>query len=222
MKQIKAVLFDCDGTLLDTEEISSAAVHAVFTDYGLSYTPEELNAEFIGVHLSDILNTINQRHGLDIRMDAFLDIYTPYMLKFIPLHMRILDDTLGYIQSLRDRGLKLTVGSNGVREVVVAELEAGGLLPFFDIILTADDVPNPKPAPDMYLNGMRAVGIDDPESCLVIEDSVTGIRAAVAAGMVPIGYTGLNPDPAGLAVKLKEAGAFQVVSRLKDLDLLIK
>jgi len=222
MKEIKAILFDCDGTLVDTEEISAAATVAAVKPYGIETNIDAVNQEFIGIHLIDILETLNKRHSVNIEMDPFLSIYTPHMVKYVPEHIRILPDTVDYICSLKERGYKLTVGSNGVHAAIESELRVVGLCDFFDIILTADDVPNPKPAPDMYLEGMKACGINDPESCLVVEDSVTGIKAAIAGGFIPIGYTGLNPDPKGLAIKLKEAGASQVISRLQDLDFLLK
>jgi len=219
MTQIKAILFDCDGTLLDTEHVSTAAVQGIWEKHGIRQDDEN---EFIGVHTSDILKTMNGRFGKDISMESYLEGYTDYMMKNIPIHMRILDGTRDYIRSLKDRGYKLTVGSNGTRQVVWEELKVGGLVEFFDTILTADDVARPKPAPDMYLDGMKAVGIDDPAACIVVEDSVTGIRAAVAAGMTAVGYLGLNPDPAALEPKLRNAGALHIVRHLQDIDLLLK
>jgi beta-phosphoglucomutase-like phosphatase (HAD superfamily) len=83
------------------------------------------------------------------------------------------------------RGIPRAVATSTRRPLALRKLEAAGLLPRFDAICTSSDVEHPKPAPDIYLLAATSLGVD-PAQCLVLEDSPTGVRAALAAGMYPI------------------------------------
>ena len=221
MHDPKIILFDCDGTLVDTEDLSAAAVVAALGTFGINVTMHDVHPRYVGVHLNDIIAEVNAEFGTSVTPRAFSDAYTAAMMPLIAPHIRILPDTLPFIRSLKDRGYKMAIGSNGVRDAVRLELDVTGLLPFFDAIITADDVANPKPHPEMYLKGMQDLGGNDPSGIFVLEDSVPGLKAAMAAGMIPIGYTGLNPDPAGLESRLLAAGAKTVLKSLSELDNLL-
>lgn len=221
MSEPRIILFDCDGTLVDSESLSSAACVAALAQFGIHYPQNPFKDEFIGVHLSVIVDVLNARHGTDMGYDEFVEAYTRQMRDLVPTQIKILDSTREYIKDLHARGFKMAVGSNGVREVVLAELEATGILPYFDIVITADDVANPKPAPDMYVEGMKALGGEKPESVFVLEDSVAGLKAAIVAGMMPVGYVGLNHEPEATAELLRKTGAKAVLTDLSQLDLLL-
>jgi HAD superfamily hydrolase (TIGR01509 family) len=217
----KIILFDCDGTLVDTEDLSGAAVVSALKTFGLTGVLSDVHPRYIGVHLNDIIVSVNAEFGTAITAQEFTDAYTAAMMPLIAPHIRILPDTRPYIQSLQQRGYKMAIGSNGVREAVIEELAVTNLLPFFQSVVTADDVPNAKPHPDMYIKGMRDLGGNDPAGIFVLEDSVPGLKAAIAAGMIPVGYTGLNLHPDELDAKLRAAGAKTVLKSLSELDNLL-
>lgn len=221
MEESRIILFDCDGTLVDSEELSSAACVEALAQFGIHYSEAPFKDEFIGMHLSQIVHVLNARHGTGMGYDEFVGAYTQRMRALVPGKIRILPETKAYIEKLHARGHRLAVGSNGVREIVLAELEHTGILKYFDVVITADDVPNPKPAPDMYLEGMRFFGEENPESVFVLEDSVAGLRAGLAAKMISVGYVGLSHAPEAMKDLLMKSGAKQVLTDLSQLDLLL-
>lgn len=218
----KIILFDCDGTLVDTETLSSAACVAALADFGVVYEQNPFQDEFIGMHLSVIVRELGARHAKpDMSYEAFVAAYKQRMLEQVALNMQPDVVTAAYLQSLKERGYKMAVCSNGVREVVLAELEAVGILPFFDAVITGDEVKNPKPAPDMFLKGMQMLGGQNAESVYVLEDSLTGLRAALAAKMKAIGFVGFSHAPKEMAETLEKAGAKSILTDLSQLDLLL-
>jgi HAD superfamily hydrolase (TIGR01509 family) len=118
------------------------------------------------------------------------------------------------------RGPK-AVASSSPHDRLRAGLEAAGLLRFFEArLFSASDVPNGKPAPDLFRFAAGRLQVD-PASCIVIEDSVPGVAAAVAAGMTVIGFVGGNPMPGRLAQDLVDAGARTVIADMRVLKATI-
>jgi beta-phosphoglucomutase len=105
------------------------------------------------------------------------------------------------LTSLSNLGVRLAVGSSGPPENVKALVEGGGIAHFFGATVDGAQVKRGKPAPDVFLIGAERLGVS-PGACAVIEDAPVGIRAAVAAGMLPVGVTTTHPE-----AELREAGA---------------
>lgn len=213
------VIFDCDGTLVDTEYLSAAATAESLKHFGLSYTPETIHATFIGIACSVMLETMNKRHGTSIGMADFNAIYIPVMSAGIREHMRVLPDSVACVKKLAAQpGVTLCVGSNGHKTIVLETLSAAGYMGSIglDDIFTASDVARPKPFPDLFLHAAATKGFE-PAQCIVVEDSVTGARAGLEAGMTVIGYTGLAHDPAAQGESLKKLGVKRIITTLSDL-----
>lgn len=189
-----AVLFDCDGVLVDSEPVSYAAWSATLADHGFTLTEEAFSLSVGGTEamVAAMFAPMVDADPVRLEYDA--------RLRFEALARQVesFDDTRETIERLEDRGVPIGVATNGLRWRLDVLLEGAGLQRLRGRSVTADEVDTPKPAPDLYLAAARLVGIR-PERCVVVEDSPTGIAAAKAAGclvvaidrgMFPVGRLG--------------------------------
>lgn len=215
------VLFDCDGTLVDSEALSSTALLAVlheegFTQYDLAYA----NTNWVGTTVADALRVIGDETGRVVPAD----VTDRYIMKMRELQKTQLHPVAGaaHMVGTCKARTRVCVASNGERNNVLQALSITGLMPFFteDSVFTKIQVARPKPFPDLFLYAAEKMGAS-PEKCLVIEDSAPGVRAGVAAGMTVWGFTGTSHDPAEQSAKLLEAGAHNIFARLEQIADLI-
>jgi HAD superfamily hydrolase (TIGR01509 family) len=196
------VIFDCDGVLVDSERLTVGIEARVLTELGWPHTPDEVIAGFMGRSPSYQRGEITKRLGADAaalfdeRTDTEAHAVFDSDLIAVPGVEAVLAD-------LRARGVKTCVASSGTHERIRRTLGRTGLLAGFEgRIFSASEVENGKPAPDLFLHAAARMGIE-PGRCAVIEDSVYGVRGAVAAGMAAFGFGGGLTQPAQLA----DAGA---------------
>lgn len=213
------IIFDCDGTLVDSELLCNFSTSEVLTALGFArYTPEYCLRTFIGSGQSAVWSAVRQDTGKSLPPDVnqrFIDrvtANTAAMAKAAPG----IEDVLKTISATH----KICVGSNGERPNVVGAITATGLKHFFadDHIFTVEDVARPKPAPDLYLHAARKMAVS-PDRCLVVEDSIPGAKAGLAAGMTVFGYYGLAHDQDAQDRRLEELG---VRARAAELHELLK
>lgn len=196
---IGAVLFDCDGVLADSEALVNAEVAAALTARGWPMDAAAAEREFLGLALPDMRPLIEARTGplppgwedaLSARIQAAL--------------ARALRPVRGAAESLAlvaARGLPMACCSNSSRAELALKLGVLGFAGFFPgRVLSFEDVPRPKPAPDLYLEAARRCGTP-PERCLVVEDSDPGAAAGIAAGCRVLRVRG-SVDPAALVQAL--------------------
>ena len=178
---IKGLVFDCDGTLVDSMPLHMKAWEHVITsrgglwDFDFFFSkkgmPEEKIVDLYNMHFSrafDPVETVKDKHGF----------FRAHASEFKPI-AHVLDVVLRY------RGLlPMAVASGGVRENVDLELEALQIKDLFQAIVTADDDVRPKPSPDIFLEAARRIGVAA-ELCQVFEDGDLGLEAARIAGMLP-------------------------------------
>jgi HAD superfamily hydrolase (TIGR01509 family) len=177
-----AVVFDNDGLLLDTEEAWTRAEEALFARHGSTFTIEH-KRELIGTSpttsaakLEVMLDMPGQGSAL---MEELHDVVMEEALAGVPARPGALE----LVDAVRAAGLPVGVASNSARAFVERVLSVAGLLGgHFDVVVTADDVESPKPAPDLYLAACAALGAE-PGRSAALEDSAVGAAAAVAAGM---------------------------------------
>ncbi len=210
---ISHVIFDCDGVLIDSEKISMAVDMALLAQNGIHLTEAEMHLRFIGPTFEDMIADLEREHkkilppDLSTRKDAMM----------LELYRRDLKPVPGVIPMLRKLALPKSIGTNGPRDRALEALRLAGLEPFFgDRLTTYEDVKNPKPAPDVYQLAARRAGFK-PAHCLVVEDSVTGATAALAAGCKVIGFTGVAHEPLAKATELKELGVSHVIHDMGEL-----
>lgn len=199
MRPYRAVLFDCDGVLADSEALVNEIVAAELTALGWPLTPAQAEHEFLGLSLPDMLPRITARVG------PLPANWVPSISGRITLELagalQPMPGALGAVAGLAARGVPMAVCSNSARAELAMKLIVLGLQGFFDgRVFSYQDVPRPKPAPDLYLAAAAACGMD-PADCLVVEDSATGVAAGLAAGCQVVGLLpGLGVPVVGLHV----------------------
>jgi HAD superfamily hydrolase (TIGR01509 family) len=185
--RLPAIIFDCDGVLVDSEYLASRVEAEILRDLGLSLTIDEVHDLFLGKTVDGVLDAIGARTGT--RPGAAFT----YNWAFATAHtfLKELKPVAGVraaLEELKRRGHRMAVASQSPLARVRMSLEIAGLDGFFgDNICVTSMVPRPKPAPDVYLFAAERLGAQ-PADCIVVEDSPAGAAAALGVGMHAIGY----------------------------------
>jgi HAD superfamily hydrolase (TIGR01509 family) len=217
-----SLIFDCDGTLVDSEAIHARAVIAAYRAHGVeeSYFTG-FAVRFMGHTLDYIHPRVMAETGLaTAREDISRHIHAHTRQQLATGAVPASPGCHGALAALEHHG-PMAVASNGHREVVLRSLRDAGLAPWFPPgrVFTKCQVDRPKPFPDVYL--LAASALDAiPARCVVIEDSAAGVTAGKAAGMTVLGYTGLALMPDAEA-HLLNAGADHVFSDYSALPALL-
>lgn len=208
------IIFDCDGTLVDTEPLYAAVTCDLLHENGLTqYTPESCFAEFHGTAWSHIRKTLEDRHQTKL-CDNIIERYIHVSRERMQTSLQTIQDAMDVVTHVHGTH-DICIGSNGERFNVLQSLNITGLNKFFpeEKVFTKIQVERPKPHPDLFLYAATQMG-HAPERTLVIEDSTSGVKAGVAAGMHVIGFTGSAPDPEAAEQKLRDAGAHTIMQQL--------
>jgi HAD superfamily hydrolase (TIGR01509 family) len=211
------VIFDCDGVLVDSESLS-CVVHAdVLTAHGYPISPEQVHARFLGRSAREARAEIESELGR-----ALPDAYIAQLKATID---QVFGDELQQIphvaETLARLALRVCVASSGTPTRIRSSLTTTGLLAHFDPnLFSALQVDRGKPAPDLFLFAAAQMNTT-PSRCLVIEDSVPGVTAAVAAGMTVFGFHGGSHCHAATVAGLQAAGAHAVFDDMRQLPGMI-
>jgi HAD superfamily hydrolase (TIGR01509 family) len=211
-----AVLFDCDGVLVDSEVVGLEESARFLADRGFSFSAADIIRRYTGKRddrfreelLSDYGEVLS-RPPTDEEADAlFLGlIETRRAAKHT---MKAVPGAASSVSTAHSSGYAVAVASSSKQEFLNSKVERFGLKPLFgEHVYSADHVSQGKPAPDIFLYAADKLAID-PASCLVIEDSVFGVEAALAAGMTALGFTGGGHCFDGHDQRLRDAGASEV------------
>lgn len=188
----RALLFDMDGLMVDSEPLWFEVEREFARARGGDWT-EELGTACIGKGLANTLRVMNESFGfpVDLERDAAA-IVELFVARVAELELKTgFDELLG---EARARGVPRALASSSARRLVEATLARFGLRQRFDAVVTGDCVAHPKPAPDIFLEAARRLGAA-PGDCVVLEDSLAGVRAARAAGMRVIAVPEGAPSP---------------------------
>ncbi len=212
--RLPAIIFDCDGVLVDSEYLSSRVEAEILKDLGVTLSVEEVHDLFLGKTVDGVLDAIGKlagtRPGAGFTYNwAFATAYT---------FMKELQPVAGIVAALEEfarRGHHMAVASQSPLARVRMSLEIAGLARFFgDNVYVTSMVARPKPAPDIYLFAAARLGAQ-PAQCIVIEDSPAGAASARSAGMRAIGYA-----PAETLAAMQASGA-EVIRSMTELPTLV-
>jgi beta-phosphoglucomutase-like phosphatase (HAD superfamily) len=218
--RVDAVIFDCDGVLVDSEPITMAVLTAMANDAGLSLAEDDAAELFMGKSLREDIRIIESQLGKPLPA-GWTDAYLARRDAALSAQVVAVTGIVHVLDVLAARGIAVAVASGGDRAKMRLTLGTTGLLHRFEApdrqsswLFGADMVEQAKPAPDVYLMAARALGAD-PARCLVIEDTPVGVQAGTAAGAIVFGYCERN-DPRKLLAHGASA-VFADMHRLPDL-----
>ncbi|MBC9247303.1 HAD family hydrolase [Paracoccus sp. 11-3] len=214
-----ALIFDCDGVLVDSEPLSIAELGDTLRAAGAVITNDEMFARMIGRSVASIVDIVRQEQGVDAT-----PLLPDYRRRLAQRFQQELYPIPGIAHALLElQSLPKAVASSSTPARIAQSLELTGLAGFFGTrVYSAVQVQNGKPAPDLFLLAARELAVP-PENCIVIEDSGAGVRAAKAAGMYCIGLLGgSHAQASGLAQKLPQSGADAIAQRADQLPALVR
>ena len=199
MEQIKNIIFDMDGVLVDSEPVILAAAIKGLEKYGVEAEPEDFTP-FIGAGEDRFIGGVAEKYGVKYKKEMKDTVYDIY-LDIVSDKLKVFSGTKKVLNELKEN-FKLALASSADMVKIEANLKEADISPsIFKVIIGGDDVTNKKPDPEIYTKTAEKMGVT-PESCLVVEDSVHGVKAAKAAGMKCIGIT-----TSFSSEKLNEAGS---------------
>lgn len=189
---IRAVIFDMDGVIIDSEPLHLKVEEDIFKKLGISITYEEHNT-FIGTTSHYMWDRIKTDHNLTQALEELVELDRNTYLDFLnnTLDLEPIKGVKELIIDLNKNNIKLAVASSSPLNIIDRVLNLFELRNYFDYIVTGDYVSKSKPEPDIFLYAAKKLDVD-PKECLVIEDSHNGVLAAKKANMKCIGYKNLN------------------------------
>jgi len=207
------IIFDCDGVLVDSEILSNAIDAELMTGAGHLISTKDLIQTWIGRPKHEIWAAIAAERGAPWP-EGLIEQADARLLRAIETELRAVE---GVAEALLHIDPPLAVASSSALPKLRRSLDRCGLLHVFDPhIYSASQVARGKPAPDVFLFAAAQTGVD-PAACLVIEDSVAGVTAALAAGMRVVGFTGGLHTYPDHGKRLRDAGAVEVVGHMREL-----
>ena len=187
-KRLKAILFDMDGVLLDSEAYICQAGILMFREKGYQVKPEDF-LEFTGMGENRYLGGVAEKHGIPFEVER--DKARTYEIygELVSGKLKPLEGVTDFIERCQKRGLKMAVASSADPPKVQINLSEIGIpSSTFGTVVTGLDIEHKKPAPDIFLKAAENLGVD-PSGCLVIEDAVSGVAAGKAAGAKVLALT---------------------------------
>jgi HAD superfamily hydrolase (TIGR01509 family) len=180
--EIKAVVFDMDGVLIDAREWHYEALNRALALLGYEITRYEHLSTYDGLPTKQKLQMLTVEHGLPEELHAFMNsLKQQYTLEFVATRCKPVFQHQYALARLAQAGYRLGVASNSVRRTVEEMMERSDLLRFLDVIVSNEDVAKGKPDPEMYIKAMATLGVE-PHEVVVVEDNEHGVKAATAAG----------------------------------------
>jgi HAD superfamily hydrolase (TIGR01509 family) len=219
--KFEAVLFDCDGVLVDSEAITNGVLRDMLEDRGWKLSRQECMRLFLGKAVKDEGALIEAHTGQPLT-EEWLTRFRERRNEQLLAGVQPIRHAVQAVAAVSDRlHGRIACCSGADRWKVEMQLAKCGLLPYFEgRIYSGHEMPRSKPAPDVYLAAMAPLGVT-PQGCLVVEDTVTGVTAGVRAGATVFGY---SPPEAGhdAPAALKAAGASLVFADMADLPALLE
>lgn len=208
----KAIVFDFDGVLADSEPLHLAAAREIFASLGLTLTTEEYYARYLGYDDEGMFRVMGEIHGirLDARQKGALIAQKSAIFDDLIAHTDVLYPRAAECVERLARVYPLGIASGALRHEIDAIVRRAGLAGHFAFIIASGDTPNSKPAPDPYARAAELHRLP-PSACVAIEDSRWGIQSAKAAGLKCVGITTSYPSS-------ELTGSDRVIASLEEFD----
>lgn len=184
-------IFDMDGVIVDSEPLHFQVETQLCQQFGIKLREGELES-YVGTRAEDMWSRLKETHRADFNVREVLEAADK-------AKMRALKDgghepipgIRELLHSLKEKGYQVGLASSSPRPFIEAVLDALQIQPYFDVVISGEEVEKGKPAPDIYLDAAKKMG-STPDNCTVLEDAAHGVQAGKAAGMKVIGY--INPN----------------------------
>lgn len=195
---LKAIIFDFDGVIADTEPLHLKAFQLTLKEKGIELSDEDYFENYLAYDdktlFKELLKDRNYEHN-EAQISDFMNRKSEHFENVLKGNILVLEGVPEFISEVSGK-YPLAIGSGALRSEIIDILESGGLREHFEIIVSADEVINCKPDPEVFIEALRRLNNLDsvseeisPQECLVIEDSTSGIKAAHSAGMKCLAIT---------------------------------
>ena len=213
---LRAVIFDLDGILADSEPWWNEIDSKLLAEYGVIYRGE-YHREVLGVSYRLAVEFYKKAFGLSASIEELMRRRGEIATEFFANRVGLFPSTKRTLERLRDMKVRLAIATSSVSASARPFLDRHGLTPFFDGIVTGDEIERGKPDPDIYLRAAKKLGIGA-DACLVIEDALSGITAGKAAGM----RVAAIPDRRFVDARGYEKEADYVLGNLSEIPKLVR
>lgn len=212
---IKAIIFDMDGVLVDSEPFHIEIEKQQFLQSKLSVSNEE-HSQYMGVASDVMWKEIAEHHSINVSVEDLIEQFKIKSIQYFSEleEIPIMPGLVDFLEKLSRNNFPMAVASSSYPEIIKIILEKTGLRKYFQVVVSSQEAGKSKPEPDVFLLAARKLGIPAKE-CMVVEDSANGIKAAQAAGMSCVAYQGTGANPQSQ----KEADA--VVKSYGQLEMML-
>ncbi len=180
-QELKAIIFDMDGVLVDSEPLHLLAMQKLLQRYEIAYNEHD-NREFLGKKDIVIFEILIDRFKLDLTPAQFVDVKEELMVELISSKAIARPGVASLLERARNLGVPMAVASSATLPTINLVVDTLNIRHYFKTLCSGDQVKHGKPAPDVYLLAAQQIKVA-PENCLVVEDTITGLTAGKAAGM---------------------------------------
>lgn len=188
----KAVIFDMDGVLVDSEPMYFQIERELFSHFKVIVSKEEHEA-FVGTSLENMWDKLIADHNLQECKEKIVAYHKECVIKYME-NLSELSPTKNvkeFLQNLKEEDIKIGLASSSPKDLINIILNKLDIRSFFQVIISGEEVKESKPNPEIFLKAAQLLNVD-PNECIVIEDSSNGVKAAKDAGMKCIGFFNLN------------------------------